>query len=254
MRIVTDLSIASAPVHPRNRWSPARLFQDGVSGAWYDPEDRATLFQDAEATTPVTATGQPVGHVHDKSGNGHHMTQPDPSARPIYRSAGDIHWLEFDGVDDRMDFATPLDLNTGTAIMGFAEPAGRSAHSVLLSPGNAGYLSIRFDGSERTLSKNDGGRHAYIDAPARFPVTEQSAFAVRVDGGNILARRFGDVEHTNTLTGRNNFNLTTVMAFSSGGALPAAGNVYGMILLAGTPVEDDVDHSLQFINARMTPY
>jgi len=48
-------------------FSPALLFAGGQQGAWYDPSDRATLFQDRFGTTPVTASGQPVGLMLDKS-------------------------------------------------------------------------------------------------------------------------------------------------------------------------------------------
>ena len=47
--------------------TPASLFTTGVNGAWYDPSDWNTLFQDAAGTTPVTAVGQPVGLMLDKS-------------------------------------------------------------------------------------------------------------------------------------------------------------------------------------------
>lgn len=45
----------------------AALFTTGVNGAWYDPSDFSTMFQDAAGTTPVTAVGQPVGLMLDKS-------------------------------------------------------------------------------------------------------------------------------------------------------------------------------------------
>lgn len=45
----------------------AGLFANGEQGAWYDPSDLSTLFQDAYGTTPVTAVGQPVGLILDKS-------------------------------------------------------------------------------------------------------------------------------------------------------------------------------------------
>lgn len=45
----------------------AGLFAEGEQGAWYDPSDLSTLFQDAYGTTPVTAVGQPVGLILDKS-------------------------------------------------------------------------------------------------------------------------------------------------------------------------------------------
>lgn len=43
------------------------LFSSSEPGAWYDPSDMSTLFQDAAGTTPVTAVEQPVGRMLDKS-------------------------------------------------------------------------------------------------------------------------------------------------------------------------------------------
>lgn len=48
-------------------FTPGYLFTAGVNGAWYDPSDFSTMFQDAAGTTPVTAVGQPVGLMLDKS-------------------------------------------------------------------------------------------------------------------------------------------------------------------------------------------
>jgi len=48
-------------------FSPASLFAGGEQGVWYDPSDLSTVFQDAAGTTPVTASGQPVGLMLDKS-------------------------------------------------------------------------------------------------------------------------------------------------------------------------------------------
>jgi hypothetical protein len=45
----------------------AALFSSGEEGAWYDPSDLTTLYQDANGFTPVTGTGQPVGLMLDKS-------------------------------------------------------------------------------------------------------------------------------------------------------------------------------------------
>jgi hypothetical protein len=43
------------------------LFATGEQGAWYDPSDLTTLFQDSAGTTPVTAAAQQVGLALDKS-------------------------------------------------------------------------------------------------------------------------------------------------------------------------------------------
>lgn len=61
------------------------LLNNSPQGVWYDPSDTTTLFQDSAGTTPVTASGQPVGRMLDKSGRGNHATQPTAASRPIYR-------------------------------------------------------------------------------------------------------------------------------------------------------------------------
>ena len=53
------------------------------NGAWFDPSDLSTLYQDAAGTIPVTAVGQPVGKILDKSGNGNHATQSVTASRPV---------------------------------------------------------------------------------------------------------------------------------------------------------------------------
>ena len=50
-----------------DEFSPGELFANGEQGAWYDPSDFATLYQDSAGTTPVTALGQPVGLMLDKA-------------------------------------------------------------------------------------------------------------------------------------------------------------------------------------------
>ena len=42
------------------------LFAAGEQGAWFDPSDFSTMFQDSAGTTPVTAVEQPVGLMLDK--------------------------------------------------------------------------------------------------------------------------------------------------------------------------------------------
>lgn len=61
----------------------AALFDAGggtfYEGAWYDPSDLTTLYQNAAGTTPVTGTGQPVGLMLDKSKGGIGATNELPS-------------------------------------------------------------------------------------------------------------------------------------------------------------------------------
>ena len=48
-------------------FSPASLFNKGEAGVWYDPSSINTLYQDSQGVTPVTAVGEPVGLMLDKS-------------------------------------------------------------------------------------------------------------------------------------------------------------------------------------------
>jgi hypothetical protein len=64
-------------------FTPTLLFASGEQGAWYDPSDMSTLFQDSAGTTPVTAVEQPVGRMLDKSGRGNHATQATAINRPV---------------------------------------------------------------------------------------------------------------------------------------------------------------------------
>ena len=89
---------------------PAPVFLDtfwdgGKLGAWYDPSDLSTMWQDTAATTPVTTAGQLVARIDDKSPNGYHMTQATSSKRPTYQTDGTLHWLDFDGISDGMGSA-----------------------------------------------------------------------------------------------------------------------------------------------------
>ena len=87
--------------------SPASLFAGGEQGVWYDPSDLSTLFQDSAGTTPVTAAGQTVGKMLDKSGCGNHATQATLAQRPTYQiDSSDRPYLLFDGVDDGMVTST----------------------------------------------------------------------------------------------------------------------------------------------------
>jgi hypothetical protein len=54
-------------VLPRASFAPASLFAAGEVGAWYDPSDLASMLQAQGTYTPVTAAGQAVGILFDKS-------------------------------------------------------------------------------------------------------------------------------------------------------------------------------------------
>ena len=70
---LTALSLALSRI--AGGWSPISLFAAGEQGAWYQPSDLSTLYQDSSGTTPVTGVEQRVGLMLDKSGRGNHAFQ-----------------------------------------------------------------------------------------------------------------------------------------------------------------------------------
>lgn len=91
MKIITDLTLTSAPHRPRRPWSPAGLFASGTQGLWLDPTDQSTLFQDAAGTIPVVSDGDPVTLVLDKSRGlklGPELVEMENLPEPIVAASG----------------------------------------------------------------------------------------------------------------------------------------------------------------------
>lgn len=86
-------------------WTPADLSPGAL--AWYDPSDLASLFQDTAGTVPVTASGQSVARMNDKSGNGYHLLQATAGNQPSLQQAGGLSWLAGDGTADYMTATIP---------------------------------------------------------------------------------------------------------------------------------------------------
>mgnify|MGYP000883493968 CR=1 FL=1 len=129
---------------------PRSLFAAGEQGIWLDPSDFSTLFQDAAGTTPVTAVGQPVGKILDKSGRGNHATQSTGASRPtLQQDSNGLYYLSFDGTDDGM--ATPSINFTGTdkmTVWAGAQSASTAATAIIAElssttgAGNPGSMAV----------------------------------------------------------------------------------------------------------------
>ncbi len=175
-----------------------RLFLGGEQGAWYDPSDLTTLFRDSGGTIPVTADGDPVGLMLDKSGNGNHASQSVTGAKPIYRTDGTLHWLEFDGVNAHMvsGMILPTPVINSVAIYDFNQSsvAGASAYQ------GQGYLA---SAAGWGLGRTESGFIAQVRS-ASSVITVRSPFEANkttVLTGSLLSnsaslRRDGEVVDT----------------------------------------------------------
>jgi len=132
-------------------FDPASLFAGGTEGAWYDPSDLSTLFQDSAGTTPVTASGQPVGLMLDKSGNDNHATQAISAKRPTYTEGGGLSWLAFDKVDDAMEIQNAAFSFTGDQSVWVAAKhnTGNGKYIYLMGGDDKGYLFVTEESTGR---------------------------------------------------------------------------------------------------------
>jgi hypothetical protein len=81
MKLDYALSLNSVTTLGHQSWSPARLFAQGQSGAFFSAQ--RGLFLDTGGTQPAQTPGQPIALMRDQSGNGNHALQPSVSQRPI---------------------------------------------------------------------------------------------------------------------------------------------------------------------------
>ena len=160
----------------------AALFSAGEQGVWYDPSDFSTMFQDAAGTTPVTAVGQPVGRILDKSGRGNHATQATAASRPVLQQDGTgRYFLLFDGTDDWLQTASInftstdkvtmwagvrklSDASSGILVDLSEDPAVISNTFSMLAPSQTGANSYRFNSRGNGVIQG-AGTGVFAEAP-----------------------------------------------------------------------------------------
>lgn len=62
--------------------------------AWWSPSAISTLTRDTAGSTPVTADGQGIGRIADRSGNARHLTQATAGNQHVFRTDGTHNWLD----------------------------------------------------------------------------------------------------------------------------------------------------------------
>lgn len=241
-------------------WSILLLFLGDKQGCWFDPSDLSTLFQDIAGTVPVTADGDPVALVLDKSGNGNHSYQSVSGNRLVYRASGGLHWLSFNGVNQFLETEeVPL---TGTFYLACAS---------LISGGNGVYPGPwRFlvPGANPVLATSNR-----IEEYSQAPPLTRLALITRVPG----VAAYADVNSTKRASLPNLTWLSNGPASRSYGSfpiLPAAGpfatitrdhgpslltlgrgyvgtfmqgNIYGFVWLSDDPTPMDRDKANTYL-------
>lgn len=163
----------------------------GATGGFYDPSDLSTLFQDAAATTRVTAADQPVGRYGDKSGAGRDATQSGDAARPILREIGGARWLEFDGVDDLL--TTPIQTPSAGTIVAALRPDVAENRSPIGSGAQgdtqAGIAcKLRADGEVQATKCDGTSRTFALTGASAYSALDKLIIAIQWDTSMIRLR------------------------------------------------------------------
>lgn len=233
---------------------------------WYDPSDWSTLFQDSAGTTPVTAVGDPVGLILDKSGNGYHASQATAINRPtLSQDANGKYRLLFNGTNSRMSTAA-IDLsskNTLTIIAGVNKESDAASgiiaeFSANASTNNGAFYLLASNGSAanyRVLIKgvNTASATPTVAAPdvsvfsATATLAAIGAFLVRRDAAQITNSAFD--------FGVGNFgNHQLFIGHRSGGSLHLNGGLYGLIIRSVISTTAEIETAEKYMNFKSASY
>lgn len=179
----------------RGGFNPLSLFASGEQGAWYDPSDLTTLFQNSDGTTAV-AVGDPVGYIADKSGNAKHAIQATSAKRPTLRESGGLYYLEFSGAQglttSSIDFTgtdtmssflgVTKDNDNNTSLVEFSNTIGSGAGKFRFASDTGGLYRWSSRGTVLSNANSTGN-----NAPTTNVLTAQSEISedlniLRIDG------------------------------------------------------------------------
>ncbi len=258
-------SIAGFGIAP---FDPSQLFAAGEQGVWYDPSDFSTMFQDAAGTIPVTAVGQSVGLIRDKSGRNNNASQSTPGALPVLgQETTGQYYLTFNGtntslVSSSIDFSATDSMSVFAGLQKLSDAA--SAMLVELSASlvtNAGTFRIDAPSSAsannyRFLSRGSGGSAVATKSAAPSPDTCVLSGLADISTDTCIIRYNGAQAGTSiTDQGSGNYgNYPLYIGRRGGTSLPFNGRLYSLIICGATVSASQVASTEAYVNAKTGAY
>ena len=267
-RYVGSREVTSAFLGTRNlyRSGLGYLFGSGEKGAWYDPSDWTTLFQDSAGTTPVTAVGQPVGKMLDKSGLGNHAAQTTAINRPVLQIDGNgKYYLAFNGTNSSM--VTPSIDFSGTdkiTVVAGVKKVGASLYQVLLELSTTGANN----GSTSIFTQDNTLTYEYISRGTLISSasTASAAFAAphtavlsgigNISGdASVLRVNGSQVSVNNIEQGAGNYlNAPLYIGARAGTSLFFNGQLYGLVVRGALSTTPQITGAENFMNVKTGAY
>lgn len=250
-------------------WTPAELYKSSEQGAWYDPSDWSTLFQDSAGTLPVTAAGQQVGRMLDKSGGGYHMLQPVTINRPILQIDGaGKYYLAFNGTNSwmsvaAMNFSGSDKLMVGAGLRHLSDVAGMVLELSASVNTNAGaaYLVTGNDSGIGYHAQSRGSASIVLGQAARATAFNAPRTAIVTAThdivGSLSTIRQNGVAGVNGAVskGTGNFgNYPLYLGARAGSSVFFSGQLYGLILRGALPTTEQAASLETYLNNKTGAY
>lgn len=242
------------------------LFAAGEQGGWYDPSDFSTLFQDSAGTTPVTATGQSVGRMLDKSGRANHVIQATAGSRPVLQQdASGKFYLSCDGIDDSMatvgsvDFTATSKMTICAGLRKLSDAALGSFLEHSATVANNGTFAIQAPTSAAANYGFAGKGTLLVNRTATtFPSPITNVLSVQYDltgsGGFNIQPRVNAQTPTMTadssLGGGTFMNAQMFFFRRAGASLPFNGRFYGAIVRGAASNASQISMMEAYMNAK----
>jgi hypothetical protein len=258
---------------PESGFDPATLFASSQKGFWYDPSDLSTMFQDTAGTTPVTAHGQSVGKMLDKSGNGAHLVFGNTNKPTLDVTAGltslvmgantngwsgDINFTAHSVLTVCAGLKKTSDASGEAIALAFAEADDASAKGFEIGApdyqsagGDKGFAAQLTTGPNATFSTR------YVSS-LQAPITRVITATLDRSQATVAAQvvmRLNAVVQTGTATGlavSGAFSTSPVIlgARNAFGSLDYVGNFYGALCRCGSNTGADISNMENWVGAK----
>jgi len=249
-------------------FSPLSLFSGGAPGAWYDPSDFSTLFQDSAGTTPVTAVDQPVGRMLDKSGYSNNALQTTSASRPLLKiDENGKYYLLFDGVDDglstgNINFTATNKMSIFVGTRKLSDAAISSMYELSANFGaNTGTFCMFAPnpaaGNYGFRSRGTATAAVNVVTGVNAPVTNVLTTFADIVGTSMTIRNNGVlVENaTSANQGTGNYGNHPLYIGRRGGTnLPFNGRIYSLIIVGKTVTTDETTSTETYVNQKTGAY
>jgi len=246
-------------------FSPLALFAAGEQGIWLDPSDFSTMFQDSAGTTPVTAVGQPVGLIRDKSGRANHVSQSTAASRPVLaQDSTGRYYLQPDGVDDYM--LSPS-INSGTnklTVWAGYRKASDAARAIIcelstdIVTNNGSFRIAAPNANAATnVTFSSKGTTAQTAASTAYaaPITVVETGIGDISGDVAQMRVNGAVINTNTADqGTGNYGNYPIYIGGRVSSFFFSGRIYGIIVRFAQSTAAQVAQTENYMNGKTGAY